>query len=145
MGTNYYLKTAEKPPCECCGRDFENGAKHIGKSSAGWCFSLHVIPEEGINDLADWERLWNAAGAFIEDEYGDRHTPESMLSWIKDRGSKRPLTDQTAFQQGYRNLMDLLARNHATMGPANLLRHQLGQRCVKHGDGTWDCITGEFS
>jgi len=54
MGTNYYLYPAS--PCKACGRSYE--AKHIGKSSAGWCFLLHVIPEEGINDLEDWKKLW---------------------------------------------------------------------------------------
>ena len=34
MGTNYYLND-----------------RHIGKSSAGWYFALHIYPEENINSL----------------------------------------------------------------------------------------------
>ncbi len=56
MGTNYYLH--EKPDCECCGRPFE--ALHIGKSSSGWCFSLHVMPEDMINTLDDWRSKWSS-------------------------------------------------------------------------------------
>lgn len=65
MGTNYYLEP--KPPCQCCGRPFEQ--LHIGKSSAGWCFALHVIPERGIKDLDDWVRIWSQPEARIVDEY----------------------------------------------------------------------------
>lgn len=66
MGTNYYLQ--EKPPCDKCGREFER--LHIGQSSAGWCFALHVIPELGINNLADWKKRWEEHPSVIRDEYG---------------------------------------------------------------------------
>lgn len=66
MGTNYYLKPK---PCECCGRTDEG--LHIGKSSAGWCFSLHVIPEEGINGLDDWKSRFDEPGVQIVNEYGE--------------------------------------------------------------------------
>lgn len=65
MGTNYYLH--EKPDCECCGRSFE--PLHIGKSSYGWCFSLHVMP--GIKTLDDWRNRWSMPGSYIRNEYGD--------------------------------------------------------------------------
>lgn len=38
MGTNYYLHSQD--PCEHCGRSYPE--LHIGKSSAGWVFALHV-------------------------------------------------------------------------------------------------------
>jgi len=38
LGTNYYWQESE--PCAACGRGYEQ--VHVGKSSAGWCFSLHV-------------------------------------------------------------------------------------------------------
>jgi hypothetical protein len=114
MGTNYYLSA--KPDCECCGRPFEH--LHIGKSSAGWRFSLHVDPSQNINDLADWQRLWAQPGAEIRDEYHRVVTPEEMLSVITERSWKNGV----------------------------LLKHQLdGRHCVKNGEGTWDCIIGEFS
>jgi hypothetical protein len=35
--------------------------------------------------------------------------------------------------------------NYAVPGPNNLVRHTLEHHCIKHGNGTWDCIIGEFS
>lgn len=130
MGTNYYLHT--KAPCPKCGRPYER--KHIGKSSGGWCFTLHVIPEEGINDLDDWVKLWNKRGSYILDEYGDRVSKDMMLEIITDRAWKGHGGDTTWF-----------ARNEAEPGPNGLVRHTIGYGCVKHGAGTWDCVTGDFS
>jgi len=48
MGTNYYLVKNERPPCPCCERTYVQERLHIGKSSGGWCFALHVIPEMGM-------------------------------------------------------------------------------------------------
>lgn len=114
MGTNYYLHT--KPDCECCGRPFES--LHIGKSSGGWCFSLHVIPEDSINTLDDWRYLWNTEGAIIRNEYGETISTDEMESVITDRRWR-------------------------DMFPT---RHYIGGiHCIGHGEGTWDYITGEFS
>lgn len=82
MGTNFYW--TEKEPCECCGRAFDD--RHIGKSSAGWCFTLRVYPEDGINTLDDWEKLWESG--VITDEY-DTVVPVSAM---KARIRNRPLT-----------------------------------------------------
>ena len=132
MGTNYYFYP--KPPCECCKRPYE--PLHIGKSSGGWCFSLHVIPERGIEDLPDWEKFWENPGSHIENEYGDNISPERMREIITNRSWHKNLKWSS---QDYRD-------NHAEPGPNNLARHVLdGRHCVKHGEGTWDCITGEFS
>jgi hypothetical protein len=113
MGTNYYLH--QRPDCECCGRSFV--PLHIGKSSAGWAFALHVIPEDRIESLDDWRALWGAPGAYIKNEYGERI----------------PIAD-----------MELIVtvRNH----PRGLRRSDLdGLRCIGYGEGPWDYITGEFS
>jgi hypothetical protein len=134
MGTNYYLETPETEPCAHCGRADKTERLHIGKSSGGWCFSLHVIPEEGINDLPDWESRWQ--NGTIKDEYGDTLSPLGMLDVITARGWKErpdPLP-QIWYDQ-----------NHAEPGPNGLSRHRIGKHCVSHGAGTWDCITGEFS
>ncbi len=125
MGMNYYLHT--KPPCECCKGAY--GRLHIGKSSAGWCFALHVIPEEEINDLEDWRVLWSQPWARIEDEYGDPVSADMIEDIITER-----VTEQHFHQ-----------KNHSQLGPNGLLRHAIGNGCVKHGDGTWDCIEGDFS
>lgn len=80
MGTNYYLE--EKSPCECCGRGYP--PLHIGKSSAGWNFSLHVIEGE-IETLDQWKERWSKEGVRIVNEYGDTLTPDEMLKVITQR------------------------------------------------------------
>jgi hypothetical protein len=131
MGTNFYMLTPETV-CSCCGRG--EGRKHIGKSSAGWCFSLHVYPEEGIRDLSDWEKLW--ATHNIEDEHGNVITVEQMLDCITERSSPRPL------EWSHKMLRD----NFAVSSPHNLVRHQLRPDwCIGHGAGTWDLLIGDFS
>jgi len=133
MGTNYYLEP--KPPCPYCGRHYDQ--IHIGKSSAGWCFSLHIIPEKGINNLDDWIKLWTIKGSVITDEYGDTISPKEMLDIITNRSwlipSKRKWT-----------AIDYEV-NNAMPGPNGLVRSKLDTHCIGHGDGTWDLVVGEFS
>lgn len=78
MGTNYYL---HENICSHCGRGDE--PLHIGKSSAGWCFALHVIPERGLNSLEDWEKKFEKGT--ILNEYGNPTSPEEMLRIITER------------------------------------------------------------
>ena len=130
MGTNYYHHP--KPPCECCGRAWE--PRHIGKSSCGWCFALHVYPDDGIRGIDDWVRQWQSG--VIKDEYGHQVTPAEMLSKIVDRErvGKPPLDSQW------------LASNSAVRGPKGLARRRLERhRVVGYGDGPWDLCVGEFS
>lgn len=114
MSTNYYL--FNKPDCECCGRPFE--PLHIGKSSGGWCFTLHVMPNDNIHTLDDWRELWSQPGAFIRNENGE----------------KVPIAD-----------MEHIITKREWRGQP-LLRHTIdGVHCIGHGPGTWDYIVGEFS
>ena len=130
MGINYYL---EVDSCNACGRSRER--LHIGKSSAGWCFSLHVIPERGINSLNDWEMLWADHDTKIVDEYGAIKTVDEMKDTILNRGDPIHPTER---------LVDVTLDNDALPGPNGLLRHKIGSHCVGHGDGTYDLIPGEF-
>lgn len=139
MGTNYYLH--QKPKCSGCGRP-QDDRLHIGKSSGGWCFSLHAIPELGIHDLPDWERLWSQEGAWIVDEYGSDISVHDMYSTITERASVR---ERKGVPLGYTSWTDFYNRNYGAPGPNGLIRHQLGPYCLKHGAGTWDMIPGEFS
>jgi hypothetical protein len=111
MGTNYYLIG---DTCPHCGRGEDR--KHIGKSSAGWCFALHV--DGDIKSLADWQSLWSKPGAKIEDEYGSGLTPELMLSYITERSWKGA------------------APRHQPID---------GHHVIGHGDGTYDLMVGDFS
>ena len=133
MGTNYYFTPSHAGPCEHCGRSDSSEELHIGKSSGGWCFSLHIIPEKGINDLEDWVKLFPTGR--IRDEYGQDIPAEEMMSIITKREGRGFANKDTAFHR----------TNHSEEGPEGLLRHRLGPYCTKHGAGTWDCMPGEFS
>lgn len=111
MGTNYYFN---HPKCEHCGLSLPR--LHIGKSSGGWCFSLHVTDE--IKDLEDWKKFLSETNGTIEDEYGREISLKELLQVITER----------SWMYG------------------DLNRHTLdGWHCIAHGKGTWDLITGEFS
>lgn len=126
MGTNYYL---EGPLCPTCGRGPES--LHIGKSSCGWCFALHVTDE--IESLEDWQVEWKKPGRVIKNEYGDTVSAAEMLEIItKRRGGGWDAQE--------------LKENSAVRGPNGLARHRVDRfHCVGHGSGTWDLIASEFS
>lgn len=130
MGTNYYLYEAEKPPCTCCGRPYTSTPRHIGKSSAGWCFMLHIYPEDNINTLEDWKREFNLEGRKILDEYGKEHSISAMLNNITNRAFPSP--------------PDYFDK-YSEPGPNNLMRLRVGPFCAGHGPGTYDYAVGDFS
>lgn len=148
MGTNYYLHQQTSLP----EPDHEI-VLHIGKGSTGWCFSLHVMPERGINDLQDWISLIEQRGsaAVIKDEYGEELPLQELLNIITDR--QRLVTVDDAFTQGKKDgfyqyadtVEQWLRHNRTVRGPNNLIRPALRDGTVWHGSGTWDCIVGEFS
>ena len=140
MGTNYYWES--QPPCPTCARPYEG--KHIGKSSAGWCFSLHVYPDDNIKDLADWQRLWQEGR--IVNEYDEEISADRMYEIVANRSWKRDLSQPPHPVHGCTTWNEFLYRNHATFGPNGLLRHAIdGTYCIGNGNGTWDLIVGEFS
>lgn len=144
MGTNYYLHKPGANHCDHCGREDAGDVLHIGKSSFGWCFALHVMPDDGINDLPDWQARFGEGQ--IRDEYGDAITPAEMMALITERKSTRAFDDASFTVGGlYCSEAEFHAKNYSERGPNGLLRHQLDQRCIAHGAGTWDCIVGEFS
>ncbi len=127
MGANYYLL---KPPCLTCGK--ADDPIHIGKSSGGWCFALHIYPPQ-ITDLDHWEVLFNAPNIII-DSYGQTITKEEMLKKIKNRSWDKIITKSEEW----------FMENYAVTGPNNLVRSKIdGNHCIGHGD-TWDLFVGEF-
>lgn len=134
MGTNYYWKhNGER--CPTCGHD-DAEALHIGKSSGGWCFSLHVDPENGIRDLGDWRARFGRSGTWIVDESGREISADEMLDIITNRSwsHDKPMP------------IDWYRQNYAEPGPNGLARHRVdGIHCIGRGAGTWDRIIGEFS
>jgi hypothetical protein len=77
MGCNYYV---EANKCECCGR---KDILHIGKSSCGWNFSLHVIPDRGLNTLDDWKEF--LVDKSITDEYDKPVEYAELIDIISNR------------------------------------------------------------
>lgn len=131
MGTNYYHRID--------GGIFGIDERHIGKSSGGWCFSLHVYPEENINTLNDWKKL--LIQGEIYDEYGDKISYDELINII----TKRSWDNEWITNVYYRSYAEFLRKNNAVKGPNNLVRHAIGDHCIGHGKGTWDYIIGKFS
>lgn len=139
MGTNFYL---HKNICGHCGRGDE--PKHIGKSSSGWTFALHVYPEEGIRDLNDWIPLFENPKDVIKNEYGDKLTAGEMQAEIIQRSQK--IDNALPPPGGYESWDEFHVRNYSEFGPRGLIRAKIdNQRVISHGGGTWDCMVGEFS
>lgn len=137
MGTNYYF---HRNVCPHCKRSDEH--LHIGKSSAGWCFSLHIYPEDGIRDLDDWLVLFDTPNSEIRDEYGQSITARDMIAQITER---KHLHDANRVPLGYASWQQFYKSNYAEPGPNGLTRHVIGFFCAGHGKGTWDLIARDFS
>lgn len=136
MGTNYYL---QPPSCPHCGAPTKQPI-HLGKSSAGWCFGLHIRPLNGIEDLSDvfaMIRHHQQAGWLLQDEYGDDVPFAAFREVVTNRSWPFPTEHRTK---------EWLKENHAEPGPHGLVRHRIdGWHCIGHGKGTYDYIVGDFS
>lgn len=116
MGTNYYHVTGSSR-CDHCGRGGEIDKKHIGKSSVGWAFMLHVYPEEKIYNLEDWIDRIKLLGGKIYNEYDDEITLNCLYQIITDRS-------------GMNKTLQRMPAHPSNLGP---------------GGPTWDKVIGEFS
>jgi hypothetical protein len=122
MGTNYYMERGVCPHCDKSEFEF-----HIGKSSMGWAFTLHVYPggDSGWADSPEtkgfpprtweeWKTELMVPGTRVVNEYGDCVAFDEFVETVEARG--------TSFR-----------------------RHDIGQFCLSHGEGSWDNCTGVFS
>ena len=141
MGTNYYV-TDKSDGCWFCGRGIKE--VHLGKSSASWCFTLHVYPSR---DIHNWEDMKDyIKDKKITNEYGDSITLSEFIDTVENR--KRPsslLKKNFSRSTYYTSLGEFLEANNAELGPNNLLRHRIGDFCIGHGEGTYDYVVGDFS
>jgi len=140
MGTNYYHETGV---CEHCGHAKQR--RHIGKSSFGWCFSLHVEPDDPTfpHSWDDWMRDLKAFGRIV-DEGGTTLTTRELADVVTNRGINGRYCHKDAIDQDPSDAW--LIENHAELGPYGVVRHRIdGRHCIGHGEGTWDLIRGEFS
>jgi len=156
MGTNYYLVYNEKIDsiCPCCEhKTTKDKELHLGKSSNGWTFALHVYPEQGIHTWGDvlYEALQaTGKGGWIKDEYGTEVEIDMFVDIVTERGSDNTIDEvvEKNNRLGFSTVESVrycLAYNMAVRGPNNLLRCKIGNGCIGHGDGTYDYIVGEFS
>lgn len=157
MGTNYYcaLDSVEIMDIvihhkEKIFSDFQKEKDeqtrwfHIGKSSSGWCFTMHVIPEYFIKTWEDWKDF--LVGREIVDEYGRKIEFKELKKTVEERGRPESIGESNWYLDNYyKNLEDFLKKNYAILGPKNLLRYKISDFCIGHGEGTWDYIVGVFS
>lgn len=136
MGTNYFLHSQQCPHCGVERKD----KMHLGKSSAGWCFSLHVYPALELNDWFDmWEYIsfcTEEEGYEIKDDCGDTINPALFFTIVWDRHCNAP------------HDAEWLRKNHAKPGPFGLARHLIdGQHCIGNAglNTPIDYCVGQFS
>jgi hypothetical protein len=136
MGTNYYWHPSGERICSHCKS--ETDSLHIGKSSAGWCFSLrvHLDADPPIDSLEAWQERWKTGGIF--NEYDEPVSVAEMLDIITNRSWDGPVSSPRK-----------LAESSARAGPNGLLRHcaqtRWGTMDVREGPGTYDLCNYEFS
>jgi hypothetical protein len=82
MGTNYYHEV------ELCDKCHNADRIHIGKSSAGWTFSFHVL--DGVRSWKDWQEVLSSGGRIV-DEYGSEYTLDDLRKLVEAK--RLPLED----------------------------------------------------
>lgn len=129
MAVNYYAVKGDWPSAG----EFESlkmgysgrpAMIHVGKSSGGWNFLLHVYPEQDIKTLSDWKALAErliADGWRFESE--DRKEISADALW------------RVVERADYRD-SDLMHMRRSKPSP---------NYCIGHGEGYYDYIIGDFS
>lgn len=91
MGTNYYCDSS---PCPYCGH--KKPRLHVGKSSGGWPFLFHSIPEESLLGLQGWCDFVVLYSGALVDEYGKKISVEEFRNLVI---SKRGHTNDSEVQK----------------------------------------------
>lgn len=139
MGTNYYVKTGEKY--------VKNGwlteeIYHIGKSSYGWYFALHVIPWAGLNSFEDWKEYLK--GKTIHDEYGRKVSYSRMIKTILRDSKDESWGKQSNYEEG---LVVSDDGDYKTCVGKYGLHYCIGRgACLDrvNGDGCYTLVEGDF-
>lgn len=168
MGTNYYLykkplvsrvleKLGKDGQCEKIRRwlwkyKISSGhymhGEHIGKSSAGWTFALHVAgkyddPIFDVNGLEDWSYWFLRDDFYVADEYGRVVSPSNIMGIICRRSWRNEYADRERELLGE---VEYFRQRGGVPGPDGLARSRIdGHHCIGHGPGAYDYITGDFS
>lgn len=131
MGTNYYLTIG-------------GNKLHLGKSSGGWVFALHVYPELGINNFEDMLTVIRTIDSLsvyrpLSNEYDEPCSIDRFICTVTEREGKYIPRSELKAENFYE-------QNHAEQGPKNLIRSKVdGRHCIGHGPGTYSYHIGEFS
>jgi hypothetical protein len=136
MGTNYYAVSKKENFTEtelshlADDLDDDEVIIHLGKSSGGWRFSLHVYPEIG---LMSWNDILTIAenSVRILDEYEEEVTLDFFIDVVTDRKWGRVSSDE-----------DYMIDKHG------LRIHPIdNSHCIGNGgeNETFDYIKGNFS
>ena len=143
MGTNYYATSEE---CPCCRRKVD--MLHIGKSSAGWAFTLRIDTDLEIYSWTAWKK--HLKGRIIVDEYGTRITMKRLREIVElrtgDIGKGPPPRGSASWDEFAKSTgavvdYDLgLLRHEPQTNPMN----DVNPFCIAHGKGSWDLVVGEF-
>jgi hypothetical protein len=104
MGMNYYLTL--KTPIEIPHNELwelQPPRLHIGKSSYGWTFALHVYPDSETRPkgLQEWKELFSNPDFCIVDEEGRQVSEREMLNVILDRDYRDRLLVDNILCIGY--------------------------------------------
>lgn len=78
MGTNFYVDAEPT-----CNNPAHNQQLHIGKSSGGWKFGFHGIPDRGLTSWSAWRDF--LADKTIVDEYGTELTLSEFTERVENR------------------------------------------------------------
>lgn len=113
---------------------------HIGKSSFGWTFSLHIKPPF-INGIKEIERFLSLQSVHVEDQNKNILTKDEMLSIIYNRIGEDKWWNEIT--------QEWLDQRDAIKDPRNLVRFKVGDidvhvKCIGYEDGPWDLIVGDF-
>jgi hypothetical protein len=126
MGTNYYVKSER---CNCC--DHKPDDFHIGKSSYGWYFTMHVTYT--ITNFQDMLIFLVDNRYNIYNEYGDKVELEDIIRTICCRSG-----NNTA-ENYYENSI------YCELGQYGLVKFKVGFGCIGSSEiNPIDYVPGDF-
>lgn len=163
MGTNYYMRCYEISDVDKIKRDvavqkinngyiwhnqfyntLEDLAKdyyeeiHVGKSSAGWVFLLHIHPDKNIYSLEDYCNIWYDPNIALYNEYDELISPKQLEHTICDRALEDDRLTQAEIKQFCKENQ---CRYDASYG---LFRYDLDEFTIPTSK-SYDITTKDFS
>lgn len=79
MGTNYYAEFGNRI------YPYKANRIHIGKSSSGWAFALHLDLTKGLGTFLEWRNFYSQPQIIIRTDAGETIHPKEMTQIITAR------------------------------------------------------------